>query len=455
VALALLARRRRSQGVVPAEPVGRWKVGGDPLWAARTPVGRVVTLVGGLLGVAGSIVLWTLVSYNDAFAYRGGFLLAALATMLVLLSVVTAQRSVLAQCLSLPPLRYLGRISYGMYLWHFPLAICVDGQRTGLHGFPLFGVRAVATVAVATVSFYAVERPIRQRTFLRGWRAWLVAPAAVGTTVVALVAATVVPAVALPPRPVAPAHRPGRSALANGPPVQVLIVGDSTALTLAIGLDGSAAAFGASSHDGGILGCGITSGAEYQLKGVDAPMASECTGSSSSEQWPQMWQDQLDKWRPNVVMILAGRWEVANRTYLGHWTNILDPTYAAYVKGELEQAVTVAGAGGARVVLLTAPCYDSGEQPDGLPWPEDSRQRLAIYNRLVRQVAGESPETSVINFNAMACPGGRYEQDIDATPVRQPDGVHFTFDGGAAFAAQIFPTVVRVGREQMKASDPG
>ena len=94
------------------------------------------------------------VSYNEALAYRGGFLLAALATRAVLFSVVCSQRSVLARCLSVAPLRYVGRISYGMYLWHFPLFIYLDHARTGLTGYPLFAVRVAVTLVVATGSFY-------------------------------------------------------------------------------------------------------------------------------------------------------------------------------------------------------------------------------------------------------------------------------------------------------------
>jgi len=144
---------------------------------------------------------------------------------------------------------------------------------------------------------------------------------------------------------------------------------------------------------------------------------------------------------------------VANRTYKGRWTNIDNPVYKAYVERQLHYAVRVAGSGGARVVLMTAPCYDSGEQPNGDPWPEDSRSRLAIYNRLVRQVAATSPDTSVLNFNAMACPGGQYEEYMDGIQVRQSDGVHFTFDGGDVFASRIWPAMVALGRQQVMGAD--
>jgi hypothetical protein len=112
-------------------------------------------------------------------------------------------------------------------------------------------------------------------------------------------------------------------------------------------------------------------------------------------------------------------------------------------------AVRVAGAGGAHVVLLTAPCDDSGEQPNGAPWPEDSRARLAVYNGLVRRVAATSPNTSLLNFNAMACPGGHYEEFMDGQQVLLADGVHFTFDGGNVFAPKIWPLIAKLGRRQM------
>jgi len=443
--LSLWADHRHRVGALPArtDRVSR-RLGGDPAWAVRTALGRAAALAVGVAGVAVSAALWTLVSYNDAFAYRGGFLLAALATTAVLFSVVCSQRSVLARCLSLAPLRYVGRISYGMYLWHFPLFIYIDNARTGLTGYPLFAVRVAVTLVVATGSFYVVERPIRQGNLLRGRRTWAVTPAAVLATVVALVAATNVPAVAAPTT-----GPPVTSAPGTGPPVKALVVGDSTALTLDIGLNEHARDYGIVPFNGGILGCGVTSGAEYQEKAVDAPMAVQCQGAPPQTQWPTLWRAEIVKDDPNVVMILAGRWEVSNRTYGGRWTNIEDPTYAAYVRRELMDAVHLAGSGGATVVLMTAPCYDTGEQPDGQPWPEDSQARLAIYNHIVRDVAASIPGTSLLDFNAMACPGGQYEEYMGGQQVRLADGIHFTFTGGDVFASRIWPYILQLGHQQM------
>jgi hypothetical protein len=102
--------------------------------------------------------------------------------------------------------------------------------------------------------------------------------------------------------------------------------------------------------------------------------------------------------------------------------------------------------------MLTAPCFDSGEQPNGLPWPEDSATRLALYNAMVRSVAAEYPATvRVEDFEAMVCPGGTYTTSLDGVQLRDGDGVHIvpTPAAGQWLAGHILPEVVQVGRLQM------
>jgi hypothetical protein len=54
----------------------------------------------------------------------------------------------------------------------------------------------------------------------------------------------------------------------------------------------------------------------------------------------------------------------------------------------------------------------------------------------------------VVNFEAMACPSGHYQTDIDGVDARY-DGVHFTLGGGVVFESSLFPVVARLGREQV------
>jgi hypothetical protein len=108
------------------------------------------------------------------------------------------------------------------------------------------------------------------------------------------------------------------------------------------------------------------------------------------------------------------------------------------------------------MVFLTAPCTNEGEQPDGAPWPEDSTQRLDVFNQLVREVAAEHPQTdSVVDLDAATCPGGRYTTKIGGITVRRADGVHFTIAGGQYLAPKIMPPIVAAGRAQQVASGGG
>jgi peptidoglycan/LPS O-acetylase OafA/YrhL len=435
--LAIFARRRHA----PVAPIrGRRMPGGDPAWAASSRWARTLLSILGAVGVAAAGLLWSQGSYNGSFLWQGGFMVAALATAAVLLCVVCHQRSWLALALSVSPLRYLGRISYGLYLWHYPLFQWIDGQRTGLSGYALFAVRCGATVAVATVSFYLVERPIRQGTFFRQWRGWVGAPVAVAAVSITVVFATGSGTVAAVPAP--PAVPAGPSSSDS----TVLVLGDSTALTLSVGLSYDATRYGASVVEKGLLGCGVTVVPEVSTHGVDSAMAQACNPATpAAAQWPALWTGWIDRYHPAVVAILAGRWEVSSVEWKGRWTDILDPAYAAYVRQQLQRAVDVGSSGGAAVVLFTAPCYDSGEQFDGAPWPEDQPDRLNAYNTLVRRVVAANPQrATLVNLDGIVCPGGTFESQIDGVTVRAPDGVHFPFSFDPSNPQTILDTGAQV-----------
>ena len=245
-------------------------------------------------------------------------------------------------------------------------------------------------------------------------------------------------------------------------PVRVLLFGDSVALTLGLGLglEAEQQKYGYVLSDKGILGCGVVFGPEVQLMGALFATPPACNGTpyspsepSIKQPWPNQWLSAINEVKPNVVVLLAGRWEVVDREYQGTWTNILHPAYAAYVKSQLEQASQLATASGAHMVFLTAPCTDEGEQPDGAPWPEDNPARLAVYNKLVRQVAAEHPTTdTAVDLFGAACPGGKFAATVDGVTIRLSDGVHFTIAGGEYLAPKIMPAIVAAGRTQMAAS---
>ncbi len=352
-----------------------------------------------------------------------------------------------------------------MYLWHFPLDIALTGARTGLEGTPLFLFRTLVTVAVSTVSFYGLERPIRSGRALSAARARVVTPAAVIATAAIVVATTVAPAAsgAITPPVTTPTTVPGSPAVSIPPSlanarVRTVILGDSVALTLGVGLLGDQSRWHIDEVNLSILGCGVDEGRyvwdDYQGRLQKLAVAYSCRNNASHGFVPMTtaWSEWIDKVRPNLVVLLAGRWEVVDRTYQNRRTNILQPEFDAYTKQQLEKAVQIGTSTGARMVLMTSPCYSQGEQLDGSPWPQDDIRRVQRYNSLVRQVAAEFPsKVTLQDLYAMTCPVGKFVPTLDGVPLRDPDGIHFSIaagTGAALLAPQILPLWEQLGHEQ-------
>lgn len=94
--------------------------------------------------------------YSSSFMHLGGFALLAIATAVVIGWIVLAPTSYLRGFLGFGPLVWIGRISYGLYLWHYPIFKASSLLRLG---WPLqLLVAVVGTLTVTCLSYYLVER---------------------------------------------------------------------------------------------------------------------------------------------------------------------------------------------------------------------------------------------------------------------------------------------------------
>ncbi|HEU5085040.1 MAG TPA: acyltransferase family protein, partial [Acidimicrobiales bacterium] len=96
---------------------------------------------------------------NDRRYLEWGSLTFALAAAVIVLACVRAGDRWLPRLLSAPPLVAVGKVSYGLYLWHFPVILVVDEQLPDA-STPARATAVLVGTAVCTVaSWVLVERP--------------------------------------------------------------------------------------------------------------------------------------------------------------------------------------------------------------------------------------------------------------------------------------------------------
>jgi peptidoglycan/LPS O-acetylase OafA/YrhL len=300
---------------------------------------RAADLVG-LVALVGVFWAWTAVDQTSERLARGGFPVYALATTVVIYA--ATRPGLVTRFLSIPALRWAGLVSYGLYLYHWPIFLWLDEERTGLSTTPLFVVRMAVTTAVAVLSYFLLEMPIRRGTMVKTGRAALSAGLA-GAAVVASTAfvITLDPPQALVPYAdfeagvgetsvLAPGTRPSDSTVPVTGTVarRVLILGDSGTKDAAPGI--AAAFYGAGADevfDGSVPGFGLTSAAANPPHG----------------DWRAAYAEDIAQKQPDLVVMMLGGWDVWYIEEKG------EEAYAEVVG----DAVEILSAGGARIVWLS------------------------------------------------------------------------------------------------------
>ncbi len=467
---------------------------------ARSRRGRFAASAGATVALAGLVLVWVLVPESAPLAFHGAFLLAALATAALIYAAVGVPQAPVARLLSARPLRYIGRISYGMYLWYLPTLLVLSAQRTHMRGPLLVATQIGVIMGIASISFHFVETPVR-RGALSGWREIVGAPAAAGFAVAAIAVSTITsgaapviagsaghrnrPAVTsatlrvpevdvagvgmLPSLPwsVRPPSSELRSPFPDrahlqalpapharaAPPVRMLLVGDSMAGSLSVGLTLIAKRYDVEVINRGGGGCSLASDQAERVLWYTVPPGPPCVPDRPDALLSRMraWVREFD---PDVVVYLA-RSETLDTEVSGSWQHLGEPAFDRWVQRRLGQAVQVLGSEGAKVVFLTSPYYDSGRQGNGQPWPENNPARVVVDGALMTAVARADPgKVSVVDFTKLTAPSGHYTAAVDGVDLRCGDGVHITPQGGEWIGARLLPWIAALGRSHADAVGP-
>ena len=137
----------------------------ERLHSKVTPQQNMIYSVVSLVSIATLITVMIYTSEYNALLYRGGFLLVAILGLIVIIS-SGKQHTLMSKLLSFKPIVFIGKISYSLYLWHFPiLVLTTPVSEIGNPNIFFVILRIVLTFAIAIVSYVFVETPIRKLGF--------------------------------------------------------------------------------------------------------------------------------------------------------------------------------------------------------------------------------------------------------------------------------------------------
>ena len=115
----------------------------------------------GAIGLAGIIALMVWSNGYSAFPYRGGILLASIFS-LMLISACVKPGSRLGAMFSWAPLVWLGKRSYGIYLWHYPLLLLMNpANDVTVKPWWAHALQVLIVLAVSELSYRCIETPCR------------------------------------------------------------------------------------------------------------------------------------------------------------------------------------------------------------------------------------------------------------------------------------------------------
>ena len=375
-----------------------------------------------ILGVAFAVARVT-----DGAMYPWGLTAVSLLSAVVVAIAVHPGARRTRGVLGHPSLVAVGRRSYGLYLWHWPVFVLLDAT-TGR--WPRIVPAMAIAVVLSEACYRWVEQPIRARRWPWSGRPSLrpvaVASLAAGvcTLTGALVAAgpydpalggddvafeltaTAAPATTTPPTTAPSTTAPPAGSAAPTPPstttattttttttlpppelpVDVAIVGDSQAHSLAVNLPtGIDSTF--EIHNGSVSGCSV-----YDTGRVVSAREGFTNSFEGCRGWSDTWADAAGD--ADVALVVIGAWDVFDIAAGDMTVPFGSPAFDGLFTHNLGLGIEAMVAEGALVGLLEVPCMRPqdvrGAGVPALPERADD-QRVAHLNELLRAVAGGDP----------------------------------------------------------------
>ena len=334
--------------------------------------------------------------------------------------------------MSLPPLTLLGRMSYGIYLIHWPVYVWLNESQLKISGFWLLLVRWAVVFALAGILYQVIEKPIRAKSFLKTNRSALVGLVCSFSVVMVLpllflknpsqristeveilstvstseVVSTLTPSTATSLVPEV-TTTVGPPLVNRSLPINVLVIGDSSAENIAKALDvGSDGNLGVISA--GVLGCPLVN-VDLVYRRVDENQSTDYC--PDNREIVRTYVNQIDA----VLLVgsVANQWayeliEGGPKVEVGttQWVQNLDEFLWSIGEVIAER--------GLQVLVLESPIVRDDAKMNG-----DTPSDIQAWNEVMNEWEKTYQWVSVVPYADLLAPA-----DSDLGRVQRPDGTH-------------------------------
>jgi peptidoglycan/LPS O-acetylase OafA/YrhL len=437
-------------------------------WRARRPASAGAGTVLSVAGLGATVLLFylfTAAHLIDRSLYRWQLATVSILSLVVVAAVVHPAATQARFLFSNPRLVALGKRSYGVYLWSWPISV-ICGAYDG--SWVRFILAMSLTLVIAEFCFIYVETPVRQG-LVRQWFArraepqWSMRTLAVGAVAAIIVMSLVaffvnvqhfdkaaggadvaidLSKLQTPPAPIgAPSLGSVPTATAQPAvvgPRRVVVVGDSQAHALAVNLPkGIGKTFKIS--DGSVDGCSVyDDGTLLTARPGFSRTFADCTG------WAKKWAKTATRAHADVTLVVLGAWDVFDVEVGGKRVAFNTPAADKRFVDNLTGGVAALRSAGSKVALLEVACMRpqdvKGAYVPVLPERADD-VRVAHLNRLLRKVADADPA----NVTFVAGPKQWCSDPAIASDLGYRwDGVHVYKPGAKLIYETIAPALVNI-----------
>lgn len=379
------------------------------------------------------VACFTLVHETTPGVFEGGLLAFSVLTVLVVVAAASPNASPVQRLLSAQPLRRLGVISYGFYLWHWPVIVFLDAQRMHLHGLVLAVLQFAITLALSGLSYRFVEHPIRSRG-LSGWWPRMPRLGLLSALAAAVLLAVLVALLPSSTRAVAggtdglqyaaPSYTPGAEQR------RIMLLGNSIPFSLAASFPAATYPDLAVDQDTN-FGCDMYD-APKVVDGQVQPTTQAC------RDWRASWPATVAAHRPDVALVFLTHPMLDDIEVNGRVLTAGSAEHTAYLRGQLDQMVASAkDSGSAHLAVMNLACH---RMPNIVGTSELTRTNDdAAVGALNAMVAdwGQGAGVPVLDQFGLLCTGG-YHDTINGIPL-YADGLHFSTESGAIFWSWLAP----------------